>query len=183
MRLPLTVRQRFTKSPPPLIVPRTLPCSEDAEVLDPVCLVCAAAPDFVVPGLPDHFDCVFLLDVIHFLSESALELTLRRIYARLSDGGLLIIRASIPPSGHGSVMWNLYRLHRFLTGTSAYFRTVEQTSEHIRRAGFDLQESKMSGANPELFWFVGSVSSLGESRRIEMNPMPVSAENQSQNDN
>ena len=38
-----------------------------------------ARPDFEVPGLPERFDAVFVLDVVHFFSDSGLDLTLRRI--------------------------------------------------------------------------------------------------------
>jgi len=59
----------------------------------------AGAPDFEVARLPGRVDAVFILDVIHFLSESALALTLRRIRARLNEGGHLFLRAPMPPAG------------------------------------------------------------------------------------
>ena len=54
--------------------------------------------DFLVPGLPECFDGIFVLDVIHFIPDAALALTLARIRARLDVGGRLIIRSIVRPT-------------------------------------------------------------------------------------
>jgi SAM-dependent methyltransferase len=116
------------------------------------------APDFETPALPGHLDAVFVLDVIHFLRDSELDLTLRRIRGRLNAGGNLFVRAPVPPDGFGSLMWNLARIWRMLTGAFACYRSIDQIRQAITKAEFEISLCKMSGDNPELFWFIASAS-------------------------
>jgi hypothetical protein len=117
------------------------------------------APDFEAPTLPERLDAVFAIDMIHFLSDAALDLTLRRIRARLDEGSFLFLRAPLLPAGFGSILWNLDRIERGISGAPAYFRTVEQIREPIIRAGFQITLTQFSGDNPELFWFIAAASS------------------------
>ena len=68
------------------------------------------------------------------------------------------------PRGFGSLKWNFDRLRRALTGEFAQYRTVEQLEERIRKAGFDLRQSPISGNSPELHWFI---STAGTKKEIE----------------
>jgi SAM-dependent methyltransferase len=120
---------------------------------------CAGAPDFEMPEFPGRFDAVLCLDVIHFLSDEALALTLRRIRARLDEGGCLILRAPMLARGGGSISWKIDRLRRALMGGYACYRTVEQISEAVVNAGFKILQSPISGTNPELRWFVAVAAS------------------------
>jgi SAM-dependent methyltransferase len=118
------------------------------------------APDFEVPSLPSKFDAVFILDVIHFLSDAQLDLTLRRIRARLEDGGHLILRAPILPSGTGSFLWNFDKLKRKITGAFGCYRTADQISDAIGQVGFTVLRSQISGTpKHELHWFVATAPS------------------------
>ena len=116
-----------------------------------------SAPDFENPDLPARFDAVFVLDVIHFLPEESLDLTLRRIRARLNDGGLLVVRSSIQPAAGGSLFWKFGTIRRTLTGGRAWHRSVEQIREAIAKAGFEIERTQISGANPELQWFIARI--------------------------
>jgi SAM-dependent methyltransferase len=116
------------------------------------------APDFEVPSLPGKFDAVFVLDVIHFLSDAQLDLTLRRIRARLSEGGHLVLRAPILPSGSGSFLWNFDKLKRKITGAYACYRTADQIGDALGLAGFTIVRSQISGTpSHELHWFIAAV--------------------------
>lgn len=117
-----------------------------------------SAPDFVTPAMPERFDAVFVLDVIHFLLDPELDLTLRRIHDGLRAGGYLFVRAPMPPAGVGSLMWNLGRIWRTLTGTFARYRSVEQICMAITSAKFEISLCRKSGDNPELCWFIASAS-------------------------
>ncbi|MGD0461150.1 MAG: class I SAM-dependent methyltransferase [Tepidisphaeraceae bacterium] len=119
----------------------------------------AAAPDFESPMLPDRMDAAFALDMIHFLSDPALDLTLKRIRARLDDGAYLFLRAPMHPEGRGSFLWNLDKITRALSGASAYFRSDDQIRCAIEKAGFQIMRVQMSGDNQELFWFIAAASS------------------------
>jgi len=119
----------------------------------------AAAPDFESPMLPDRMDAAFALDMIHFLSDSALDLTLKRIRARLIDGAYLFLRVPMRPDGIGSLLWNIDKISRALSGTKAYFRSVDQIRGAMEKAGFRVSRVQMSGGNRELFWFVAAAAS------------------------
>jgi SAM-dependent methyltransferase len=119
-----------------------------------------SAPDFEKPEFPDHFDLVFALDMIHFLPDMALDLTLQRIRARLSNGDFLFIRSPVKPVGAGSLKLKIYRIYGFFTRTFSVFRTPEQIHQRITNAGFEMVRSHLSGTNPELFWFIAKASAM-----------------------
>ena len=125
------------------------------------------APDFELPQLPARFDAVFILDVIHFLSDEDLDLTLRRVRARLDEGGPLVIRAPMKPAGFGSIAWNVDRIRRRLTGSFACYRTVEHVCVAIAKAGFKMNRSQMSGKSDELHWFIATASSPEIGNRLQ----------------
>jgi SAM-dependent methyltransferase len=142
----------------------------------------AAAPDFEVPRLPARLDAVFCLDVIHFLPDSALDLTLCRIRARLDEGGYLLVRAPMPPMGLGSLLWNVDKVRRRLTGAYARYRTVDQIGEALTRAGFRISSSQISGTNAELHWFLAVASSPNESSRLRPESQPAHTSQHNQDD-
>jgi len=125
-----------------------------------------SAPDFEKPEFPDLFDAAFALDMIHFLTDAELDLTLQRIRNRLNDGNFLFIRSPILPTRPESLKMKLYRLHAKIRGTFVFFRTVEQIRERITKAGFEMRTSQFSGTNPELFWFIATAF---EKQGIERN--------------
>ena len=114
----------------------------------------AGAPEFEMPGMPERFDAVLVLDVIHFMPDSALELTLRKIRGKMEEGGTLVIRSIIPPAGGGSWAWKIAGMRRAMTGAYACHRPVEKIREMIGRSGFEVEKVEMSGGNREMFWFI-----------------------------
>jgi uncharacterized protein len=114
----------------------------------------ASAPDFEGPESPVMVDAVLILDVIHFIPNEGVALTLRRVHDRLGENGQLILRSIIPPAESGSIWWRVAKIRRRLLGGSVFHRSVEQIKEMIDQAGFDLQTSQISGNNPELCWFI-----------------------------
>ncbi|HWE04697.1 MAG TPA: class I SAM-dependent methyltransferase [Tepidisphaeraceae bacterium] len=118
----------------------------------------AAAPDFESPQFPTRFDAVFFLDVAHFLPDAGLDLTLRRISARLDHSGVLYLRAPIQPQGKGSLIWRIDGIRRKLTGAVANHRSVEQLQRRLEQAAFEIVQMQMSGNNRELWWFIARPS-------------------------
>ena len=55
-------------------------------------VVQGSCADFESAALPERFDAVFSLDVLHFLNDSDLDLTLSRIWNRMDTGKYLMIR-------------------------------------------------------------------------------------------
>ena len=121
------------------------------------------APDFERPELPERFDAVFVLDVIHFISDSAFDQTLQKIHGRL-DGGYLVIRSIIPPTDGSSWAWKFASIRRGLTGRYACHRSVEKIRQMMDRAGFEVEKAEMSGGNPEMFWFIARRRGSEETR-------------------
>jgi SAM-dependent methyltransferase len=120
----------------------------------------AMAPDFEQADFPAKFDVVFVLDMIHFLSDPMLDLTLKRIRHRLDEGHYLILRNPILPGRRKSIQYRSYRLAARLTATCMWFRTADQIVQHIRSAGFEVATPAMSSKNPELFWFIATASKM-----------------------
>jgi hypothetical protein len=116
--------------------------------------VVGGAPDIVRSDFPDRFDAVLLLDVIHYLPDSAFALTLDRVYGKLRNDGRLVIRAVIPPSKEGSWLWRLDTVRRRLTGAAAWYRSAGRIREMASAAGLRIEDTGVSGGNPESVWFV-----------------------------
>jgi SAM-dependent methyltransferase len=136
----------------------------------------AMAPDFEQADFPAKFDIVFVLDMIHFLSDPMLDLTLKRIRNRLDEGQYLIVRNPILPGRRKSIQYRSYRLVASLMATPMWFRTAEQIVQHIRKAGFDVAPPKMSSRNPELFWFIANASKVDgpvQTAEIEIAPFQM----------
>src|SRR5579859_2581982 len=137
-----------------------------------------AAPDFENPSFPERFDAVFAIDMLHYLDDLALDLTLARLRARLGEGHYLIVRAPMQPAGFGSLIWNLTRIHRAVWGLFAQYRTVEQVRERIERAGFEVVGSSISGGNPEIRWFISRAVPLEKKgERVVLEPVTAGSNN------
>jgi len=133
-----------------------------------------AAPDFENASLPDRFDAIFAIDMLHYLDDQALDLTLSRLRRRLDLGHYLIVRAPMKPSGVGSVIWNLTRIHRTVWGLFAQYRTEEELRRRIEKAGFEVERSHISGTNLELHWFISRAVPLEkEVERLVLEPVPA----------
>jgi SAM-dependent methyltransferase len=121
-----------------------------------------AAPDFERPALPAKVDLAVFLDVIHFLDDSALELTFQRIRARLNPGQYFVMRVSVPPQGRGSWMWRSYKLHRTIRRLRHYFRPADEVRRFLTSAGFDVQLVGASGEQRhEMYWFISTAAQEG----------------------
>jgi len=114
----------------------------------------AGAPDFEVPGLPQQFDAVFCLDMVHFLDKDQLQTTLNRLHARLEPGGHLYLRAIVPPHGRGSLIWKYTVLNRRLLFGTVHHRSIEEMHAMLAAAGFELLTSQAARGNLELHWFI-----------------------------
>jgi len=114
----------------------------------------AGAPDFEVAGLPDQVDTVLCLDMIHYLTEAELAITLQRLHNRLQTGGYLFLRSLVPPTGEGSFLWKLQVQKRRSLGGTVNHRTADKLKEMVAAAGFTLEQSRATTGNPELHWFI-----------------------------
>jgi predicted exporter len=113
---------------------------------------CSRAPD--VPTIPEPADAAIMLDMIHFLKDDELRLTLKRLHKNLRHDGSLIIRAVIPPQNSGSWIWRFQAIKLKFSRTPAYYRSADRIKRMIIRAGFKSELTAPSGSNEESAWFI-----------------------------
>jgi len=95
-----------------------------------------------------------MLDMIHFLEDEALNLTLKRLQEKLRHDGRLIVRAVIPPQKNGSWKWRFQAIRLKVSGTKAHYRSVGEIKRLISQAGFKNEFTGPSGSNQESVWFI-----------------------------
>jgi uncharacterized protein len=111
-----------------------------------------AAPH--VPSVPVPADAAIMLDMIHYLPNDALALTLKRLSMNLTRNGRLLIRAAAPSEGHRSWLWKLEALKSILTQTPLYYRSVDKIVEMLSGAGFQVKIKIPSGSSGESVWLM-----------------------------
>jgi len=110
------------------------------------------APD--MPIVADPVDLAIMLDILHYLKDDVLKMTLDKLYNKLHTGSCLIIRASIPPERRFPWVWWLENFKFRLLRTPSYYRSVEQVKKVIVQAGFKIERTEPSGSKGELVWFI-----------------------------
>ncbi len=108
------------------------------------------APD--LPPVPQGADGAFMLDMIHFLSDSQLTLTLRRLHANLADGAPLTIRAVMVPLRRKSWYWWVDGLRNKLNGVETYWRSAERIQSVLTQCGYEVINTAPSGARGDMLW-------------------------------
>lgn len=111
-----------------------------------------AAPN--VPLVPGPADAAVMLDMIHYLSDDALALTLERLHMNLSHGGQLLIRVAAPNGNPHSWMWKLEAVKSRLSHRTLYNRPIDHIVEMLTRAGFQVKEKMPSGSRGESVWLM-----------------------------
>jgi predicted RND superfamily exporter protein len=117
---------------------------------------CGNAPD--VPTPPEPADAAIILDVIHFLNDDDLKMTLERIRRNLNHEGILVVRAVIPPQKSGSWMWKIQATILRMFKSTAYFRSIAKINEMIVHAGFTCEPARPLQSNEESIWFIGKAA-------------------------
>jgi len=111
-----------------------------------------AAPD--IPALSDPADLAVMLDIAHYLDETALDQTLMRLYDCLKNNGRLIIRVTVPPQRRFPVLYWIEELRLRLTRVPSFYRSVETLETMLAAAGFKVEQTAVSGGQGELCWLI-----------------------------
>jgi len=111
-----------------------------------------AAPQ--IPMAPEPADGAIMLDMIHYLSDDVLILTLERLHGNLARGAWLLIRVAVPGEGHHSWLWKLETIKSRLSGCSLYYRPVDKLLEMLKNAGFQEKQNALSGSKGESVWLM-----------------------------
>ncbi len=111
------------------------------------------APD--LPDLPEAPDTALMLDMVHYLSDEDLKLTLQRLHAALKPGGRLIIRVTVPAADR--YPWGR-RLEDFLRmrvrGLPSRYRSAADMRRILAETGFVLKVEEATAPGREGTWFV-----------------------------
>lgn len=108
------------------------------------------APD--LPPVPEGADGAFMLDMMHFLSDSELTLTLQRLHANLTGGAPLTIRAVMVPQHRRSWYWWIDGLRNKLNGVVIHWRSAEQIQSLLTRCGYEVINMAPSGLKGDMLW-------------------------------
>jgi predicted O-methyltransferase YrrM len=113
---------------------------------------CGRAPD--MPRAPAPADMATMLDMVHYLDDEALRLTLERLSGSLRPGGVVFIRAALTPERKFPWAWWLERLTLKVRGIPAYYRSVNEIRMKLMEAKFTVEHTAMSGSDRDLIWFI-----------------------------
>jgi len=113
---------------------------------------CGGAPD--MPRAPAPADMATMLDMVHYLDDEALRLTLERLSGSLRPGGVVFIRAALTPERKFPWAWWLERLTLKVRGIPAYYRSVNEIRMKLMEAKFTVEHTAMSGSDRDLIWFI-----------------------------
>ena len=113
-------------------------------------VVCGGAPD--LPPAPAGADGAFMLDMLHYLSDASLGLTLERLHARLTGGAPLVIRAVMVPRRRWAWHWWLDHFKNKLNGLATCFRSAEEIQVILAVNGFEVKKMAPSGNRGEMLW-------------------------------
>jgi len=115
-------------------------------------IVCGRAPE--MPDTPVPADMATMLDMMHYLDDEGLRLTLERLQSSLRPGGVVLIRTVLRPERKFPWTWWLEDLKLKAHRIPAYYRSLDEIRKKIVEAGFVIEHTSMSGPGGELIWFV-----------------------------
>ena len=115
-------------------------------------VVCGRAPE--MPMAPAPADLAMMLDVVYYLDDEGLRLTLERLYGMLRPGGVVVFRAAITPERRFPWTWWLENLKLKACRIPAYYRSPEEMKKRVVEAGFEIEHAAMSGSKGELIWLI-----------------------------
>ncbi len=111
-----------------------------------------AAPD--IPAFEGKADLAVMLDMSHFLNDTAFALTLERICKKLRPNGTLVLRSIIPPE-RSFAFWSVVENAKMkFSRVTPHHRQVDDVARIIEKSGFCIEESRPSGSRNELHWFI-----------------------------
>jgi len=112
------------------------------------------APD--IPALSTPADLVIMLDIVHYLDDAKLRLTLSNLHARLKQGGRLIMRGTVLPERRFPLLFWLEEFKLRLNRLPSYYRSVKILQTMLDETGFRVDETGSSAENSELRWLIAT---------------------------
>ena len=114
------------------------------------------APD--LPEVDGAVDYVLILDVLHLISDTEVQIVFQRIYQKLSAEGTLLVRATIPSDKRNPWKRWIETARLKIVRAPARFRGEKEIVDFIEKAGFAVSVSASDTKGIEEKWFVGRKS-------------------------
>jgi len=108
------------------------------------------APD--LPQAPGPADLLMMLDMIHYINDDELQLTLQRISGVVASDARIIIRAGLPPVGRFPWAWWWEKFNCKLRGIKCTYRSFDQIVKIIEAVGYTIERTFPSGSKGDLVW-------------------------------
>jgi hypothetical protein len=108
-----------------------------------------------IPEVDRPADLGTMIDMLHFLTDDEVALTLQRVRQRLSAGALLLVRVSLVPARR-RLPWSWWVQNWMLRAARvpAFYRPLPRVAELAAAAGYRVERTLPSGSDGELAWLV-----------------------------
>jgi len=113
------------------------------------------------PDLPDfagNADTALMLDMIHYLNDADLTLTLDNLLLKLSPAGRLIIRATVPFREKISFYRRIETFRLTIFSMDHYYRSLADLEHLLTARGFMIKTIAPSGNGREEMWIIAEAN-------------------------
>ena len=107
-----------------------------------------------IPVAPETADTATMLDMLHYLSDGDLALTLSRLRAAMMSGGRLIIRTTIPTMARSPWTTRVEQLRLSILKIPFYYRSAGEIRRFLESAEFRVTNVEPSAAGREEQWII-----------------------------
>ena len=111
------------------------------------------APD--LPHVAGEVDHVLMLDMLHYVSDQDVQIVFQRIFEKLSAGGTLLVRATIPSDKPNPWKRWIEEARLKFTGMPNRFRSESEIVRLMKEQGFAVNVFASDTKGIEEKWFVG----------------------------
>ena len=113
-----------------------------------------------MPPFDEIADAALFIDIMHYLSDDEVALTLQRLRKKMCPGGVLIVRVTIPSAHHLPLERRIETTRLRLYKISSYFRSESQIRFIISGAGFELTCVEPTALHREETWFIARANNI-----------------------
>lgn len=123
---------------------------------DKGCIIQGRAPD--LPAVPDPVDAALMIDVIQYLTDDQLKLTLGSLSLQLRGESPLVIRARARFEKGIGLPGLIEKIRIRIFGIKLHYRSIREIRTRLTEAGFDIQTVEPSGRGRTKTWFIAQIN-------------------------
>lgn len=113
-------------------------------------VTCGSAP--TLPSVAGEANGAFMLDVMHYLSDDHLRLTLEQLHAKLSFHAPLVMRCVMPPPYRGPLGCWVEKIKTKLRRVDIHYRSDRSIRSILQQEGFVIENVESAGRNEDMLW-------------------------------